>query len=319
MDTNTNTNNSVIIIILAIVILVGAFFTYKEVSERMALQNEEAIITENSQNSQDAAYKNIAYNIGNQSVKLTDGLSEVEAAPGSASKITTKFFGNEVLKDLNNDGRPDVAFLVIQDGGGSGTFFYVVAALNTEDGYIGSKAILIGDRITPQTTESGPDNSIIVNYLDRAVGQPMSEKPTVAKSIQLVLDPTTLQFSEVAQNFEEEANPDQMNLNIKTWKWFKTEPKSGKDIRPKKDVFTLTFNKDGSFSATTDCNGISGKYTAKDSKLTFSNTASTLMYCDGSQETELNSIIINAQNYKFTSAGELVLDLKANGGSAYFK
>lgn len=264
-------------------------------------------------------YKNIYYTIDGNEVLLVDGVSEVESAPGSSSKIVTTYFGNEIEKDFNADGREDVAFLVTQNTGGSGTFFYVVGAVNTEDGYIGSQALLLGDRIAPQTTESGPGTSIIVNYLDRAYGEPMTTKPSVSKSIHLILDTNTMQFGEVVQDFEGEADPDRMTLDMKTWRWIKTTYANDTVIEPKKDVFTLMFNDDGTFSATTDCNTSGGKYTATDSTIIFSDTISTLMYCDGSQEEVFTSMLANTSGYTFTSHGELVLSLKLDSGSVYFK
>lgn len=118
----------------------------------------------------------------------------------------TQYFGNEVNADLNNDGREDAVFLVTQQPGGSGTFYYVVAALNTERGYVGSEGLLIGDRIAPQTTELKANNVIVVNYADRAAGEPFTAEPTVGKSIWLKLDPALMQFGEVAQNFEGESD-----------------------------------------------------------------------------------------------------------------
>jgi hypothetical protein len=154
-------------------------------------------------------YKNAEYVIDGQKIKLIDGVSEVPTTPDSATKIVTRYFGNEVRHDLNDDGREDVVFLVTQNTGGSGTFYYVVAALNTADGYVGSDAVLLGDRIAPQTTEINEENRrvnvIIVNYADRKVGEPMTVQPNVGKSIWLKLDPITMQFGEVAQNFEGES------------------------------------------------------------------------------------------------------------------
>ena len=51
--------------------------------------------------------KNATYNIEGTPVTLVNGVSIVSAAPGSASKVTTRYFGNEVVHDLNGDGRPD--------------------------------------------------------------------------------------------------------------------------------------------------------------------------------------------------------------------
>ena len=150
-------------------------------------------------------HRNAEYVVGGRRIQLIDGVSEVEAAPGSAAKIVTRYFGNELRKDLNNDGREDVTFLVTQETGGTGTFFYVVAALASDAGYRGSQGLLLGDRIAPQTTESGRQNIVIINYADRAPGEPLSAQPSIAKSIWLLLNPTTMQFGEVTKDFEGEA------------------------------------------------------------------------------------------------------------------
>jgi hypothetical protein len=95
------------------------------------------------------------------------------------------------------DGREDVAFLVTQEMGGSRTFFYVVAGLNKENGYVGSHGFLLGDRIAPQTTEKREGRVVLVNYADRAPSESFAVPP-IDKSVWLLLDPTTLKFSKVA-------------------------------------------------------------------------------------------------------------------------
>ncbi len=153
--------------------------------------------------------KNATYVIDGKSVTLVDGLSEVEAAPGSASKIITRYFGNELKYDLNSDGREDVVFLLTQTTGGSGTFFYAVAALNTPAGYVGSDGYLLGDRIAPQTINVSPNpnhkNVIVVNYADRNPGEPMTVSPSLGKSAYLKLDPETRQWGIVVPDFEGES------------------------------------------------------------------------------------------------------------------
>ena len=132
-------------------------------------------------------YKDATYEVGGKPVTLKNGLSVVEAAPGSASKITTTYFGNEAQADLNGDGLVDVAFLLTQSTGGSGTFFYSVVALRTADGWKGTNAVLLGDRIAPQVTNiSG--TTILVNYADRNPGEPMTTRPSlgVTKRLSIV-------------------------------------------------------------------------------------------------------------------------------------
>ncbi len=154
-------------------------------------------------------YKNTTYVIDGKKVELKNGFAETEAAPGSSSKITTRYFGNELKTDLNNDGLEDVVFLLTQQGGGSGTFFYAVAALNTEAGYKGSDGYFLGDRIAPQSTNVSPNpkhkNVVVVNYADRAPGEPMTAQPSVGKSAYLKLDEETMQWGVVVPDFEGES------------------------------------------------------------------------------------------------------------------
>jgi hypothetical protein len=125
-----------------------------------------------------ASFRDATYEVNGKSVPLKAGVHEVEAAPGSASKITTRVFGNDAAGDLNADGQPDVAFVLTQSPGGSGTFFYAVAALKTATGYAGTNAVLLGDRIAPQTTRI-VDGLIEVNYAERKPGEPMTAQPSV--------------------------------------------------------------------------------------------------------------------------------------------
>lgn len=269
-------------------------------------------------------HKNTSYLINGTRITLTDGYNEFENAPGSASKTITRYFGNEVHHDLNNDGREDIVFLLTQTSGGSGTFYYVVAALNTPTGYVGSQALLLGDRIAPQTTEISQDpnhiNVLVINYADRNPGESFAIPPSLGKSIWLKLDTTTMQFGEVVQNFEGEADPTKMTLTMHTWNWIRTQYNNDTTVTPRTDKkFTLTLKKNGIFSASTDCNGIGGNYTVSTNKITLSNMISTLMYCENSQEDDFKKMLSQIQNYHFTSKGELIFDLVMDSGIMVFR
>jgi len=123
-------------------------------------------------------YKDISYTLQGKTIKLSGGSAQTDAAPGSSSKITTKYFGNDSVGDLNADLVPDVAFILTQSGGGSGTFYYITAAVMTASGYGGLNGIILGDRIAPQTTEI-KDGEIVVNYADRKPGAPLTDQPSV--------------------------------------------------------------------------------------------------------------------------------------------
>lgn len=128
--------------------------------------------------------QNATYLIDGKAVTLVNGVAEVEAAPGSAAKQVTRIFGNAVDVDLNGDGVMDSALLLTQEGGGSGSFTFVAGALHMPDGYLGTNAILIGDRVAPQNINIDPSNpaQFIVNYADRKPGEPMSTQPSQAVS-----------------------------------------------------------------------------------------------------------------------------------------
>lgn len=124
---------------------------------------------------------NATYTIDGEPLTLIDGVSEVEAAPGSAIKATTKIFGVPTRGDLDGDGREDAALTLIDSPGGTGTFFYVVAALNKPEGAKGTNAIFLGDRIAPQTLEIR-NGLAIINYADRKPDEPMTAQPSVGVS-----------------------------------------------------------------------------------------------------------------------------------------
>ncbi len=292
---------------VVIVALVAGFFAFNNY-----IYNEKQAYTA-------ADYKNAEYVIDGKRVRLVNGISEVAVAD-SASKITTRYFGNEVRKDLNDDGKEDVVFLLTQTTGGSGTFYYVVAALDTESGFSGSAGVLLGDRIAPQTTESGPGKSVIVNYVDRKPTDSFVVRPSIGKSLRLILDIPSMQFGEVAQDFEGEADPARMSLEMKTWVWVDALYNDERRVTPKKaEVFTITFKANGTFSATTDCNSLSGKYAREQGSITFDPIASTEMYCEGSQETVFADLIRNTSAFHFTSKGQLIFDLKFDSGNVTFR
>lgn len=190
-----NMNKKILWVVGVIVIVVAGYYL-------LCLGNERKSGVAND-------YKNTEYVIEGKKILLTNGIAEIDIGPGSNSKMVTRYFGNELKTDLNNDGLEDIVFLLTQEVGGSGTFYYAVAALQTEEGYAGSDGYLLGDRIAPQTTELSPNprhkNVVVVNYADRAEGEPMTAQPSVGKSAYLKLDVGNMQWGIVEPNFEGES------------------------------------------------------------------------------------------------------------------
>lgn len=105
-----------------------------------------------------------------------------------------------------------------------------------------------------------------------------------------------------------------------TWVWQKTVMTDGSIVTPKlADRFTITFTGDDKISGTTDCNGFFGSYTrATDGIITFGPLASTMMYCEGSQESVFMGAVQKTSRYTFDEFGNLVLILSGDIGKVFF-
>ena len=131
---------------------------------------------------------NATYTIDDAEYLLKNGKSEMEAAPGSAEKITTEIFGQPVVGDINGDGIGDYSMFLVQRTGGTGSFYFVISAVSRKDGKVaGTNAVYLGDRIAPQNIQV-KDGEIIANYADRKEGERMTAQPSVgvSKYIKLV-------------------------------------------------------------------------------------------------------------------------------------
>ena len=128
---------------------------------------------------------NATYNINDQPVTLKNGTSISHPfAPGGVTDVpvtaTTNYFGKAAYGDLNGDGLDDMVFVMWQQTGGSGTFYYLAAALDAPNGAAPlTDTVLLGDRIKPVSTEIN-SGVIVVTYLARNPNEPMTAVPSVA-------------------------------------------------------------------------------------------------------------------------------------------
>jgi hypothetical protein len=129
---------------------------------------------------------NATYWIAGQPVGLVDGQSEYPAAPGSAMAIRTVIWRQPVYADLDGDGDEDAALVLVQDPGGSGTFYYVAAAINIHGQYLGTNTVLLGDRIHPADMAIR-NHVLVVDYLDRRPAEPLGAIPSVNRTMALVV------------------------------------------------------------------------------------------------------------------------------------
>jgi heat shock protein HslJ len=53
--------------------------------------------------------------------------------------------------------------------------------------------------------------------------------------------------------------------------------------------------------------------------MTFENMVSTMMYCEGSQEADFAKMLADVSRYRFTSKGELILQMRFGAGEMTFR
>lgn len=130
---------------------------------------------------------NATYTIDGTPIRLTDGRYVASAASGSSAMRQVALQGTPARGTLG--GRPVQAAVLSDDGGGSGTFFYVAAV---PEGGRPTPAVLLGDRIVYRSIAIESD-AVVVDYLDRAADAPMSAPPAIPVRKRFVLKDGKLQ------------------------------------------------------------------------------------------------------------------------------
>lgn len=126
---------------------------------------------------------NSSYMLEKESITLVNGVFEKKAAPNSSAVNKTQVWEQPIIGDLNADGIDDAAICLINTPGGSGTFYYIAAAIkdsNTKN-YKGTNAVFLGDRI--QLSKISIENNIITVVYNKAeAGKAITAAPSVTVS-----------------------------------------------------------------------------------------------------------------------------------------
>ena len=80
--------------------------------------------------------------------------------------------------DINGDGRPDAAVVLVARTGGTGVFYYLAVVLNQNGSPINVVTYYLGDRISVKSIEIRR-GEVIATLLIRAEDEPMCAKPAV--------------------------------------------------------------------------------------------------------------------------------------------
>jgi hypothetical protein len=114
--------------------------------------------------------QSIAFDFGNQKIMLDQ--QELTFANGAYKSSDEHHTARITHSSVNKSGKNGAAILV-DNPGGSGTFFYVVGASNKDGNEIYSKPVLLGDRVSivsvnVEDADTYNNGMITVTYLDRS-------------------------------------------------------------------------------------------------------------------------------------------------------
>lgn len=116
-------------------------------------------------------------------VRLVDGeyLQRYDESAATVRRVTLSDF----VARGKLDGNPseDAAVILIDQPGGSGTFYYLAALVRSGEGWESVTAVLLGDRIRIESLSvDSEDREVSVTFLTRAAGVAMAAEPTVRQT-----------------------------------------------------------------------------------------------------------------------------------------
>jgi len=128
---------------------------------------------------------------------LRDGVFDVPAAPGSASRIIVRLADVAAFGDLDGSGDADAAVVLVSTGGGSGTFVEIAAVRNDRGQAQPIASALLGDRVLVREVRIDA-RSIFVRMRARGATDPLSLR-TREISRRYVLEGTQLRLAEESE------------------------------------------------------------------------------------------------------------------------
>jgi hypothetical protein len=118
--------------------------------------------------------------VKNVSVRIEESMVSLQGGKAESANAVTDMRGDVVFGDLNDDGVDDASFILTQETGGTGVFYYVATALKTEEGWLGTNAVFLGDRIAPEKV-SVEYGLVQVFWKEHGAEQSFAEEPKEEK------------------------------------------------------------------------------------------------------------------------------------------
>ena len=220
-------------------------------------------------------------------------------------------------------GLPDGSLVGILEvnTGGNAEDVYLAAFQPGENAWQMTDAVLLGDYASNADVRElyTDDETIHITYYtyDEDI-EAQAEEKTVENNETYTYLNGKLTF--LSGDNEKESDVILPDLAGTSWEWEKTEMNDDSLYKPEAGDFIITFNDDGSFISTSDCNTINGfyGYNAATGQILFEDIIQTLKECPESLE---DTYISNLQNSEqiFIENDTMYLQLKLDGGTMTFK
>ena len=162
-------------------------------------QNDTIVIGKNAPD-----VENMNYFVGSENFTLKDGKAEKDYIKGAAVKNKLAVFGEPVYGDLDNDGDVDAATYLVNDAGGSGTFYYGVLVINNKGTFNSTNAMFLGDRIT-NTSLRIDDGHAVFGFNTTAGLDSKAKVVSLKKTVWVNFDKTKNEIGEWVKDFEGES------------------------------------------------------------------------------------------------------------------
>jgi hypothetical protein len=94
-------------------------------------------------------------------IKLNDGVYKEKSLPDSATELVITMSHKMAFGDLNGDGVEDAAVVLISDPGGSGTFYDLVAVVNSKGKPTYAASVFLGDRVKVKDVRIRSGNIVV--------------------------------------------------------------------------------------------------------------------------------------------------------------
>ena len=176
-----------IFLVVIVAIFAIAFYFY---TSRADSPTELTLPESQTETGEDSSFRpnpsNATFIFNDGALTLLSGKNERQLTPGSAFTEETILLDKFAYSDLNGDGKTDTILLLARYGAGSGTFIYIAGYISGPVTYRGTRALFVGDRISPQSLTIGAGGVINFEYLDRSPDEPLAAEPTVRVSKQFV-------------------------------------------------------------------------------------------------------------------------------------